>query len=77
MLAWEQTRPWLVYPSRVLLSPMSLLAPAFHLSKSSCPEELMTHSNSYAHLCSYLGFGLMAGRAAVLAWEQTQACPIL
>lgn len=22
--------------------------------------------------CSYLGFGLMAGRAAVLAWEETQ-----
>ena len=24
-------------------------------------------------LCSYLGFGLMAGRAAVLAWEETKA----
>lgn len=24
------------------------------------------------HGCSYLGFGLMAGRAAVLAWEETK-----
>lgn len=29
-------------------------------------------------LCSYLGFGLMAGRAAVLAWEETkQANPCI
>ena len=28
--------------------------------------------------CSYLGFGLMAGRAAVLAWEETkQANPCI
>ena len=24
-------------------------------------------------LCSYLGFGLMAGRAAVLAWEEAKS----
>lgn len=28
---------------------------------------------AFAPACSYLGFGLMAGRAAVLAWEETRA----
>ena len=37
-----------------------------HHSAKQGPEKLLG-------ACSYLGFGLMAGRAAVLAWEETRA----